>query len=99
MTVQDQVRSDEAASDAMPAGQGMFARLRDNAHWYLFIAPAVILLIAFMGFPLYRSLELSLFQWKGLLPRKWAGVENFHQLLGDPYFWNALSHTLIFAVA
>lgn len=98
MTVHDQVRNEAALADVAQT-RGVFARLRENAHWYLFIAPAVLLLIAFMGFPLYRSLELSLFQWKGLLPRKWVGLENFHELLSDRYFWNALSHTLVFAVA
>ena len=75
------------------------SRLRDNAHWYIFIAPAVLLLLAFMGFPLYRSLELSLYEWKGLLPRRWVGLGNFHKLFADRYFWQALVHTIAFAVA
>jgi ABC-type sugar transport system permease subunit len=79
--------------------QSLASRLRANAHWYLFVAPAVLLLLAFMGFPLYRSLELSLFEWKGLLPRKWVGLQNFNKLFADRYFWSALSHTVIFAVS
>lgn len=78
---------------------GGLAQIRANAHWYLFIAPAVILLLAFMGFPLYRSLELSLFEWKGLLPRHWIGLENFERLFRDKYFWRALGHTIVFAVS
>ncbi len=72
---------------------------RDNLHWYLFLAPAFLLLLGFMGFPLYRSLELSLFEWKGLLPRQWIGIENFERLFQDRYFWSALWHTIIFALA
>lgn len=79
--------------------QRFTSRIRANAHWYLFVAPAVLLLLAFMGFPLYRSLELSLFEWKGLLPRKWVGLQNFNKLFADRYFWNALSHTITFAIA
>jgi raffinose/stachyose/melibiose transport system permease protein len=73
--------------------------IRDNLHWYLFLAPALLLLLGFMGFPLYRSLELSLFEWKGLLPRQWVGLENFERLFEDRYFWSALGHTIIFALA
>jgi ABC-type sugar transport system permease subunit len=72
---------------------------RDNLHWYLFLAPALILLLGFMGFPLYRSLELSLYEWKGLMPRQWVGLENFERLFRDKYFWGALSHTVVFAIA
>lgn len=79
--------------------QSLGARLRANAHWYLFVAPAVLLLVAFMGFPLYRSLELSLYEWKGLLPRKWVGLQNFNKLFADRYFWSALWHTVIFAIS
>ena len=59
----------------------------------------MLLLLAFMGFPLYRSLELSLFEWKGLLPRKWVGLQNFNKLFADRYFWSALWHTVIFAIS
>ena len=72
---------------------------RDNLHWYLFLAPALLLLLGFMGYPLFRSLELSLFEWQGLMPRRWVGLDNFERLFRDRYFWSALSHTLIFAVS
>ncbi|HVX83050.1 MAG: carbohydrate ABC transporter permease [Devosia sp.] len=100
MTTHEDTREDGAAiarAEGQPRRWSLW--LRDNYHWYLFIAPAVLLLLAFMGFPLYRSLELSLFQWKGLLPRKWAGLHNFEQLFADGYFWSALSHTIVFAIA
>ena len=90
------VPSDSAVPAARP---GFVTQLRRNGHWYLFLAPAVLLLLGFMGLPLYRSLELSLFEWKGLLPRKWVGFDNFERLFRDRYFWSALSHTIVFAVS
>jgi ABC-type sugar transport system permease subunit len=92
----------EAVPPVIPAThsrRSLTARFRQNGHWYLFLAPAVLLLVAFMGLPLYRSLELSLFEWKGLLPRKWVGLENFERLFRDRYFWSALSHTIVFAIS
>jgi ABC-type sugar transport system permease subunit len=70
-----------------------------NLHWYAFLAPAFFLLAAFMAYPLYKSFELSLFNWRGLLPRKFVGLGNFSDLFADHYFWGALDHTLIFALA
>ena len=70
-----------------------------SLHWYGFLAPAFLLLAAFMAYPLYKSFELSLFQWKGLLPRKFVGLDNFVELFADGYFWGALNHTLIFSAA
>ena len=73
--------------------------MRENGLWYAFLAPAVLLLLAFMAWPLYRSLELSFFEWKGLGTPKFVGFDNFKELLADRFFWGALRHTIVFAVA
>jgi raffinose/stachyose/melibiose transport system permease protein len=100
MTSPTQTDVTRPAAASMAAIRQHRARpFRDNLHWYLFLAPALLLLLGFMGFPLYRSLELSLYEWKGLMPRQWVGLENFERLFRDKYFWGALSHTAIFAVA
>ena len=82
----------------MPLRRSHWREVGRNLHWYAFLAPAFVLLVAFMAYPLYKSFELSLFQWKGLLPRKFVGLDNFSDLFADHYFWGALNHTLIFAV-
>lgn len=66
--------------------------------WYLFLAPAVVLLVVFMAYPLLDSLGLSLYRWKGLGPRQFIGINNFQALVQDRFFWAALWHTLVFAV-
>lgn len=100
MTASAQTTDDtRPAARTEPVRQHRVRPFRDNLHWYLFLAPALILLLGFMGFPLYRSLELSLFEWKGLMPRHWVGLENFERLFRDKYFWGALSHTVVFAIA
>ena len=72
--------------------------LKRNLIWYSFIAPAVIMLLLFMAVPLIQSLELAFFEWNGLRPREFIGLENFEELFDDRFFWGALSHTLTFAV-
>jgi raffinose/stachyose/melibiose transport system permease protein len=79
-------------------GSSRQKRAEGNLIWYLFLAPAVALLAAFTGVPLYKSLELSFYKWNGLRPPKWIGLENFVDLPSDPYFWLALQHTLVFAL-
>ena len=72
--------------------------LKRNLIWYLFIAPAVIMLLLFMAVPLIQSLELAFYEWNGLRPREYIGIENFEELFDDRFFWGALSHTLTFAI-
>lgn len=68
-----------------------------NLIWYLFLTPAVVMILAFMAMPLFESLQLSFFEWNGLLPQKYVGLDNFVELLEDRFFWGALWHTLAFA--
>jgi len=65
---------------------------------YLFLAPAFLLLILFIVYPLVRSLYLSLFQWNGITKPVYIGLENFVQLSQDGSFLNALYNTLTFAI-
>jgi ABC-type sugar transport system permease subunit len=71
---------------------------REQWLWWLFLAPAILLLLLFMAWPLFQAMRLSLFEWKGLTPPRWVGFDNFVTLASDRYFWAALQHTLIFAV-
>jgi ABC-type sugar transport system permease subunit len=68
-----------------------------NLIWYLFLTPAVIMILAFMAMPLLESLQLAFVEWNGLAPPKFVGIENFTELTNDRFFWGALWHTLAFA--
>ncbi|GAB3571169.1 sugar ABC transporter permease [Amycolatopsis endophytica] len=82
---------------APPARRGPAARRRTAG--YLFILPIVVFFAFFVGYPLVRSLYLSLTQWSGYGRPKFVGLLNFSQLLGDPVFWQALRTTLIFTAS
>jgi ABC-type sugar transport system permease subunit len=66
--------------------------------WYFFVAPAVVLLLVFMAYPLVDGLSLSIFKWDGIAPRKMIGLGNFEKLVTDDLFWDAVWHTFLFAV-
>jgi raffinose/stachyose/melibiose transport system permease protein len=73
--------------------------LADNLIWYLFISPALALILVFMVAPIFQSLSLALYRWNGILPREYIGWENFEDLWGDRFFIWSLRHTLIFSGA
>jgi multiple sugar transport system permease protein len=69
---------------------------------WAYLAPAVMFLIAFYAYPLYRNLDLSLRNYtvrsfvQGGAP--FTGLDNYRKVLGDPQFGPALTHTAVFTV-
>lgn len=72
-------------------------RLRRARVAYLFVAPAYLLMFAFMAYPLAESLILSFYEWNGIGPRVYVGLENFRYLVEDTVFLRALKNNLIFS--
>jgi len=66
---------------------------------YLFLAPGLLLFLAWMIYPLLRALQISVYDWK-LLPGQvssFVGVANYEAVFKDPIFWRALRNTLAYA--
>ncbi|TCC17293.1 sugar ABC transporter permease [Kribbella sindirgiensis] len=60
----------------------------------MFIAPAVIGFLVFVGYPLIRSFYLALTKYNGLTDPVFVGLGNFRRLFTtDPAFWPALRAT------
>lgn len=58
-----------------------------------FLAPALVLYSVFVLWPYAQAFYVALTQWRGVSAnRTFTGLANFEKLLGDPQFWNALSH-------
>jgi raffinose/stachyose/melibiose transport system permease protein len=74
------------------------ARIGRVLTWYLFLAPAVLLLLALLAYPLIDTIRLAFFEWGGLGPQQFVGLENFQSLVGDDTFWIALRNTFAFAI-
>jgi N,N'-diacetylchitobiose transport system permease protein len=78
-------------------------------HWarasvpYLLILPAIAVITAILGYPLYRLVVLS-FQQYGLpelIQRAgvWIGFDNYASVLRDDVFWDTLLRTVVFTAA
>src|SRR5262245_57341650 len=67
---------------------------------YALIAPALLVIVAILGYPVYFLTKLS-FQRYGLtelIAHKgtWVGLDNFTSILGDSQFWEVVLRTVAF---
>jgi raffinose/stachyose/melibiose transport system permease protein len=65
---------------------------------YLYILPALLFYVAFVGVPFFHSVWFSFFDWDGISVGKWVGLQNYGDLIHDPEIRNAFLHSLILIV-
>ena len=67
---------------------------------YALIAPALIVIVAILGYPVYFLAKLSFERYglEQLIAHKgeWIGLDNFTSILGDSQFWEVLFRTVLF---
>lgn len=76
------------------------ASRRRRAGW-LYLSPALIVLVALLGFPIVQSFLLSLQSVRaadGLFGGEWAGLTNYQKLFSDPAVVRATTNTVYFTV-
>lgn len=83
-----------------PARPARRRPLRRGLSAYLLLVPAVVAMVAGLGYPLVRQLVIS-FQEYGLAqqfgrPAEWVGLRNYTELLSDPYVWQVIARSLAF---
>lgn len=60
-----------------------------------FLAPAVLLYVGFVIYPLIQAFALSAYRWRGLSPVKtYVGGGNFVKLAHDQVFWKSVENNL-----
>ncbi|MBF0593450.1 MAG: sugar ABC transporter permease [Candidatus Omnitrophica bacterium] len=57
---------------------------------FLFVAPALSIFLIFYVYPFIELFRLSLFQWPGIGPQVFVGLQNFQELVVDGTWWNAV---------
>lgn len=65
----------------------------------LFLLPALLGTMIFIVIPVFFSFYLSFCSWDLLSPIKFAGLENYKELLTSPSFWLIIKNTFIFALS
>lgn len=72
---------------------------KDKRYIVLFLSPTVILLFAFLLYPLIQSVYYSFTDWYNFSNKKtFIGLDNYRQLVQDPVVGIALRNTLILIV-
>jgi multiple sugar transport system permease protein len=73
---------------------------RSERFWGVaFVAPAVLLVVYFVSYPLATVVYYGLTRWNGLSPAQWVGLHNYRVLLHDPVFRLALRNNFLFALS
>src|SRR5208283_5532821 len=68
---------------------------RDGIAPYLFLAPLLVLLAAFILYPVVMNLVASFTEWKGYGAMKWIGPSNYRAMVSDQAFWTSISNTAV----
>ncbi|MEQ4719197.1 sugar ABC transporter permease [Nonomuraea sp. B19D2] len=84
------VRDVQAAKGRRRRGSGW--------HAYLFVAPSLFGVLAFLLLPMVIVLVLSLFDWELLSDPKFVGLDNYRRLAGDGQTWHSLGVTIAYVL-
>lgn len=64
-----------------------------------FLAPALVLYVVFVLYPIAQGVRYSLFDWNGLAPlTDFIGLDNFSDAFADPVFRSAVTHNFVIVI-
>ena len=81
--------------------------MREVSYWkrnqqaiapWLFLAPALIMFLAFVVNPIIQSIWLSFHEWDGLGDQVWVGLGNYVELFDDEMFYISLKNNIVWLV-
>jgi len=77
------------------AASSATARRKNLLPWLL-LAPALILLVAWVCLPLLRGTQMAFYDWRAVEGKRFLGILNFAALISSPEFWRILLQTVLF---
>ncbi len=75
------------------------AHTRETATALLFLLPLFVLVVALIGYPVYRAVWLSLTDKLVGYPERFVGLRNYDYLIHDDAFHAVIRNSLVFTVA
>ena len=65
---------------------------------YLYLLPGLALFAAFVLVPLMHAAWISLFEWDGVTPGRWVGLDNYEAVVGEDGLRRAFLHSGVLLV-
>lgn len=73
-------------------------RSRLNPTPYLFLLPALVILVLTVFLPSIQAFYLSFFNYDLIGDPQWIGIDNFRRLWEDSVFWQTLKNTALYII-
>ena len=68
------------------------AIFKDNLQNFFFVLPAFAIFCIFYIYPFYKMINLSFYDWRGIGPMHFIGLQNYKELMGDNLWWDSMGH-------
>ena len=84
------------------ARSGLPQRLWDHRIDYLYVLPALLVMLVVIAYPVYYTIELSFFRTPASLQLRdkvFIGLDNYTTILTSEVFWNVTWNTVVWTVA
>jgi raffinose/stachyose/melibiose transport system permease protein len=89
----DSARGRDGANREASTSRVLLERARDaRLQGWLFVAPALAAYAVFVLWPLVQTFKYSLYQWDGVLPARWVGLDNFKTVFSDHELLGVVGH-------
>jgi len=76
----------------------MYATRRYKLIGLLYLAPAILFVLAFTFYPFMQMLWVSFNSWSLITPPKYIGIDNYTRALSDRQFWVSLTYSLQYTI-
>jgi ABC-type sugar transport system permease subunit len=98
MTTTSTAQPAASVATAKPRRRGVPQSTRRARTAWLFLTPALLILIAFTLYPMVQAVWLSLTDYNLIRAAEFVGLANYVELFQDPSFWNAFGNTILYAL-
>ncbi|PIU29434.1 MAG: hypothetical protein COT09_00855 [Candidatus Hydromicrobium americanum] len=73
-------------------------KITKNKVAYLFLAPAIVILIIVLIYPAIQAFVYSFSEWDGIGLKKFIAFDNYKDLIKDKFFWLSLKNSIVYSI-
>lgn len=100
-TVQGQAIFRDVPDPPAPKRPNLGQRIVNSRYDYLYVAPAILVMLVVIAYPIYYTIELSFFNTPASLAlsqKQFNGLDNYVTILSSAIFWKVTWQTVIWTV-